>query len=173
MNFKQKLFKAGFVLADKLLPGYNYCRWGNDVKNFFAKRYMRHVGEKVNWGENIHVPYDFSIGNGSGVGNNAYIGYNVTLGDNVMMGRNVTIFTANHKTDRTDIPMVCQGFTEVSPLTIEDDVWICERVIITPGCCVIGKGSILAAGAVVTKNVEPYSVVGGNPARVIRMRVVR
>lgn len=170
MNIKRKIFKAAFVIVDKVLPEYNHCHWGNAIKNFFAKNHMKHVGEKVNWGKNVHVPLDFSIGNNSGVGNNAYIGYQVTLSNNVMMGRNVTIFTANHNTSRIDIPMVQQGFTEISPLFIEDDVWICEGVIITPRCCRIGKGSILAAGAVVTKDVAPFSVVGGNPAKLIRKR---
>lgn len=53
---------------------------------------------------------------------------------------------------------------------IEDDCWIGTRVIMTPGRK-IGKGSILAAGAIVTKDVEPYSIVGGNPARVIKKRI--
>lgn len=170
MNLKQKVFKGVFVLADKILPPYNYCRWGNRVKSYFAKNHMNYVGRNVNWGKNLHIPYDFSIGNESGIGNNAYIGYGVTLGNNVMMGRNVTIFTSNHITNRIDLPMSEQGFTTTSPLCIEDDVWICEGVIITPRCCRIGRGSILAAGAVVTKDVLPFSVVGGNPAKLIRMR---
>ncbi|MDO5424825.1 MAG: acyltransferase [Eubacteriales bacterium] len=170
MNLKQKIFKLAFVLADKILPPYNHCRWGNAIKNCFAKRHMKYVGSNVHWGKNLHVPNDFSIGDFSGVGNNAYIGYGVTLGNHVMMGRNVTIFTSNHNTDRVDVPMSEQGMSRVSPLCIEDDVWICESVIITPKCCRIGEGSILAAGSVVTKDVQPYSVVGGNPAKLIRMR---
>lgn len=60
--------------------------------------------------------------------------------------------------------------TEISPIVIGNDVWIGDNVIISTGCCQIGDGSILAAGAVVTKDVEPYCVVGGNPAKVIRYR---
>ena len=62
-----------------------------------------------------------------------------------------------------------QGFTEVDPIVIEDDVWIGARVIILKGVT-IGKGSIIGAGSVVTKDVEPYSIVGGNPAKLIRKR---
>ena len=87
-----------------------------------------------------------------------------------MIGRDLKIFTKNHKSDRTDIPMRLQGFTEISPLVIGNDVWIGDDVIITAGCCHIGDGSILATGAVVTKDVEPYCVVGGNPAKIIRHR---
>ena len=66
--------------------------------------------------------------------------------------------------------MRLQGASEFSPLVIGNDVWICDNVIITPSCCNIGDGSILAAGAVITKDVDPYTVVGGNPARVIKHR---
>lgn len=54
-------------------------------------------------------------------------------------------------------------------IIVEDDVWICENAIICSGIH-IGKGAIIAAGAVVTKNVEPYSIVGGNPAKLIKYR---
>lgn len=57
-----------------------------------------------------------------------------------------------------------------SPLEIGYDVWIGARVIVLPGCTRIGAHSIIGAGAVVTKDVPDYAIVGGNPARVIRMR---
>ena len=86
-----------------------------------------------------------------------------------MMGPDVMIYTKNHNTERTDIPMIEQGNTQPRKVTIGDDVWIGARAIILPGVT-IGQGSIVAAGSVVTKDVEPFSVVGGNPARVIKVR---
>lgn len=74
-----------------------------------------------------------------------------------MMGTDVVIITRNHAFDRTDIPMMHQGFEEERPVVIGNDVWIGDRVII-------------AAGAVVTHDVPPYAIVGGVPAKVIRMR---
>lgn len=159
-----------FIAADHILPAYDRCKWGNRLKNVFARRAFAYVGKAVNWGKNLTLASDFQIGDNSGVGDNARISNGVTVGDDVMIGKNLKIFTINHKTDRTDIPMRLQGFCETSPLTIGNDVWIGDNVIITPGCCRIGEGSILAAGAVVTKDVEPYCVVGGNPAKVIRYR---
>ena len=85
-----------------------------------------------------------------------------------MMGPDVMIFTQNHKNDRLDIPMMLQTDPK-RPVVIGDDVWIAARAIILPGVT-IGKGSIIGAGAVVTKDVPEYAVVGGNPARVIRYR---
>lgn len=85
------------------------------------------------------------------------------------MGPSCTIIGMNHNTDRTDVPMIQQGYhAKVAPV-IEDDVWIGAKKTILPGKR-IGTGSIVAAGAVVTRDVPPFSVVGGNPARVIRQR---
>lgn len=170
MGLKQKICKASFRILDTLLPAYNHCRWGNSLKNLFAKGAFLSVGKRVNWGKRLSISSSLKIGDDSGVGDRAYIASGVTIGNNVMIGKDLKIFTQNHRTDRTDIPMQQQGFGEISPLVIGDDVWIGDSVIITPGCSEIGSGSILAAGAVVTKDVAPYTVVGGNPAKIIRHR---
>ena len=170
MNRWRQINRMAFLLTAYLLPAYNRCRWGNKLKNVFAKNAFSHVGESVNWGKNVLISADFTIGDFSGVADNARIPKGVTVGNDVMLGRDLKIFTKNHKYDRTDIPIRLQGFTEISPLVIENDVWVGDGVIITAGCCHIGEGSILATGVVVTKDVEPYCVVDGNPAKVIRYR---
>lgn len=170
MNKWRQLNRIAFHLADRLLPSYKLCRWGNKVKNTFARNAFSYVGKNVNWGRGVLISADFQIGDFSGVGDGARIPQGVTIGNDVMIGRNLKIFTKNHKSDRIDIPMRLQGFTENSPLNIGNDVWIGDNVIITTGCSQIGDGCILAAGSVVTKDVEPYCVVGGNPAKVIRYR---
>lgn len=86
-----------------------------------------------------------------------------------MMGTDVTVITRNHRFDRTDVPMMKQGFEDEKPVYIGDDVWIGDRVIILPGVHV-GNGCVIAAGSVVTKDVPRYTVVGGVPAKVIRER---
>lgn len=170
MGMWKQINRVAFHLADHLLPAYNHCRWGNRLKNVFARNAFGYVGKNVNWGRKVMVSADFQIGDYSGVGYGARIPKGVTIVNDVMIGRDLKIFTKNHRSDRTDIPMRLQGVTEISPLIIGNDVWIGDNVIITPGCCNIGDGSILAAGAVVTKDVAPYCVVGGNPAKVIRCR---
>lgn len=62
-----------------------------------------------------------------------------------------------------------QGWADEKPVVIEDDVWIGLRVTILPGVT-IGKGSVIGASAVVTKSVPPYSVVAGNPAKIVKTR---
>lgn len=108
------------------------------------------------------------IGSYSGLGINSLIQEEVYIGNYVMMGPNVSIYTKNHKTS-LDKPMIFQGFEKPKKVVIEDDVWIGANVIILPGVR-IKKGTIIGAGSVVTKDTEEYSVVGGNPAKIIKHR---
>ena len=93
----------------------------------------------------------------------------VKIGKYVMMGPEVHIYTQNHDFQKTDIPMSQQGFAEEKPVVIEDDVWIGSRVTILPGVRIC-SGSIIGASAVVTKDVLPYCVVAGNPAKIVKTR---
>lgn len=86
-----------------------------------------------------------------------------------MLGRQTHIFAANHTFDRPDIPIFEQKEVHRKQTIIEDDVWIGMRVIILPGK-IIRQGTIIGAGAIVTKNFDAYSIIGGNPAKLIRQR---
>lgn len=90
------------------------------------------------------------------------------IGKNVMMGPDVTILTHTHNIERIDIPMRLQGM-RVAEVVIGNDVWIGMRVIIMPGVKV-GDGVVIGAGAVVTKDVPDFAIVGGVPAKIIRYR---
>lgn len=109
------------------------------------------------------------IGDNSGIGINAVIPDGSIIGANVMMGPNCFVHSRNHSFDRTDIPMIQQGFTERKPIIIDDDVWIGRDVTIMIGRH-ISRGSIIAANCVLTKDYPEYSVIGGNPSRLIKMR---
>ncbi|MBD8488659.1 acyltransferase [Echinicola sp. CAU 1574] len=110
------------------------------------------------------------IGDNSNIGHLSYIGCSgyIEIGNNVMMSPRVSIYSENHNFENADIPMKDQGVTR-SFVKIEDDCWIASNSIILAGVT-IGKGSVIAAGSVVTKDVPPYSIVGGNPAKVIKNR---
>ena len=73
------------------------------------------------------------------------------------MGPDVVIFTMNHKTERVDVRIGAQGMTDRKKVTIGNDVWIGQRVMIMPGVT-IGDGSIIASNAVVTKKTYPPTV---------------
>lgn len=130
-----------------------------------------HVGKNVNVDKNVALSKQLQIGDYSGIGKNSVIQGKVIIGENVMIGPDLYVFTTNHNHERTDVPMRLQGFGKEEPVTISDDVWIGARVIILPGV-VVGKGSIIA-GAVVTKNVPEYTVVGGNPAKELKKDIKR
>ena len=130
-----------------------------------------HSGSNINvekgaffgFGHQVH------IGNNSSLGQDCKILGPVFIGDNVMMGPDVVVLTANHDFSRTDVPMIQQGMTSTRPVKIGNDVWIGARVILLPGVT-IGDGVIIGAGAVVTKDIPPYAVAAGNPARMLRSR---
>jgi len=138
------------------------------------------VGDKVTIGSYALIrptgKYGGEIGAGLRVGNNsnigpfAYIGCSgmITIGNNVMISPRVSIYAENHNFSRTDIPMKEQGVTR-EEVIIEDDCWIAANSVILAGVTV-GRGSIVSAGSVVTKDVPPYSVVGGVPAKIIKTR---
>lgn len=92
----------------------------------------------------------------------------IKIGNNVRIAPFVQMIAANHRFDDTSRPITGQG-TEPKSITIEDDVWVAGRVIITAGVTV-GTGAVLAAGAVVTKDVPAGCIVGGVPAKLIRHR---
>ena len=98
----------------------------------------------------------------------------IIMGDHIMTGPNVTIITGGHRMDVKDKPMSMITDSDKLPendkdIVLEGDNWIGANAIILKGVT-IGRGAVVAAGAIVTSNVEPYSIVGGVPARKIKMR---
>jgi len=92
----------------------------------------------------------------------------LTIGSHCAVAAHVVFASVGHGYSRTDIPMVEQPSTK-NEIVLENDVWIGANAVVIGGVT-IGEGSIVGAGAVVTKDVPPYSVVGGVPARIIRDR---
>lgn len=109
------------------------------------------------------------------IGNNTYIGQNafirgeggVTIGSHCMIAANVVIYSYNHAYEDNQIPF--SNTNIYKEVIIEDFVWIGRNVNIVPGVR-IGKGAVIGMGAVVTKDVTPFSIVGGNPSKVIKTR---
>ena len=159
------------LFAKWLPPSYTplfggFAKW---LRKICGKLILAKCGKKVNIEHGANFSSKVSLGNNSGIGINASLGGKVTIGDNVMMGPHCIIYTRNHEFNRIDVPMCEQGFRPEQPVVIGNDVWIGGRVIILPGVN-IGNGAILGAGAVVTKDVPQYAVVGGNPAKIIKYR---
>lgn len=162
---------------------YIFLKWLPVSTGFMGKtceylRYICAVNIFKRCGKNINIERGAHFGNGklieiddySGLGVNCLIPSNIKIGKYVMMGPEVIIYNTSHIFDNTVIPMYLQGSEISQPLIIEDDVWIGARVIVLPNVKRIGRGSIIGAGSILTKDVPEYAIVGGNPAKIIRYR---
>lgn len=120
----------------------------------------------------VHIdsPGKLSIGSHSSINRGSVIncGGGVTIGNNVLIGPNVTIYSQNHSYIDKKVLIKEQGYDK-SPVLIEDDSWVAASCIILPGVK-IAQGTVIAAGSVVTKSTEPYSVYAGVPAKKISER---
>lgn len=172
MKIKKLICLVAYYGFAKYLPASTtpMTRWTRKIRFAICRPIFDQCGDNVN----IERGADFSTGGGILIGSDSGLGVDCTvhgpirIGDNVMMGPDVTILTHTHNIERTDIPMGLQG-SIIKEVIIGNDVWIGMRSIIMPGVK-IGNGAVIGAGAVVTKNVPDYAIVGGVPAKVIRYR---
>ncbi len=174
MSIKRLFFLMLYKLILSRLPASSSPFLGRPSKALRAWA-CRHLFLRCGRNVNIDRMVSFGlgrnveIGDSSGVGRNSSITEHIRIGDDVMIGPGLQVFASNHRMERTDVPIRVQGNTEVLPVTIENDVWIGANVMILPGRKV-ATGTVLAAGTVLTKDFPEYSVVGGNPSKLIRSR---
>ena len=115
----------------------------------------------------IWTPWNLTIGDFVAIGPHAEI-YNVaktTMGSNITVSQDTHLCTASHNIAYLKKPLVFKQ------IMIDDSAWVAAKSIVLPGVA-IGEGAVVAAGSVVTKDVEPWTVVGGNPAKFIKKRVL-
>lgn len=117
------------------------------------------------WRAAFYQPSGIAIGAHSIIGNDCFLDgrRGITIGDNVNVGGYVQIYTLEHNPQAHDFG------TQGGPVVVHDRAYVATRATILPGV-VIGEGSVVAAGAVVTKDVDPYTIVGGVPAKPIGTR---
>ena len=161
---------------------YNNFKYGliwiicNDILSRFPSKRIRHLGLKllgikmsqnVRFYQGFHIrsPKGISIGEGCSIGPKVLLDgrKGLYIGKNVTIAYEAIVWTLNH--DYNDIHFSGKG----ASVTINDFAWVCSRSIILPGI-VIGEGAVVASGAVVTKDVPPYAIVAGVPARIIGQR---
>lgn len=146
------------------------------VSDFFVLHQIRHfvfslVGLKLGRSSRIHMGVRFFSPRGVTIGEDTIVGFRTFLdgraplmiGDHVDIASEAMIYNSEHDLGSEDFRVI------EAPVTVEDYVFIGPRAIILPGVK-IGKGAVVAAGAVVSKDVEPFTIVGGVPARVIGER---
>jgi acetyltransferase-like isoleucine patch superfamily enzyme len=162
------LWLWGCLTGFKFLLSHYFMRIPSQtIRHSILKLWGLKLGERslIHMGAEIRNPQGIEIGSTSIIGHNCTLDGRggLNIGNNVNLSSEVMIWTMQH-----DPQSSCFG-VESFPVVIEDYVWISCRSIILPGVT-IGKGSVVAAGAVVTKSVQPYSIVGGVPAKTIGQR---
>ena len=164
------------VVKLSLIPSYLYDKF----LAFFYKKTMKYCGKGVYlrpMSSDLKGLWNLSIGDGTSIpkGSTFYCTIApLTIGKKVIFGPKPTIITGNHRIDIVgkyimDVTDAEKCPEHDAPVVIEDDVWCGANVTILKGVT-IGRGSVVAAGAVVTKSFPPYSIIGGVPAKLIRMR---
>lgn len=144
-------------------------RW---IKRWYCRHYygLRNVHPKFLASFGLgNVSCDVRAGAYAFIGPDCLIYPRVTIGDYSLLGNNVTILGADHNYRQAGIPIVFNGRDEIPATTIGRDCWIGAHAIIMVGVT-IGDGAIVAAGSVVTKDIEPYWIYGGVPAKKIKRR---
>ena len=138
------------------------------LRRYFVTAFIDKCGKSIRVKRNADVSMFIEIGDYSELGTNCIIQSNTSIGDYVIMGPDVKIYTKNHGHYDISIPIALQPII-CETVKIGNDVWLGANVIITPGVT-IGDHVIVAAGAVVTKDVPDYALIGGVPAKIIKYR---
>lgn len=167
---KKILIFTYYIIAAKL-PDHAFP--GGNLFNKFRIFLLRKI---IPIGQLCVIQRSVYVGDGNNVSIGSYCRINdhvkldnVRIGNYVMIARNTQVLGKMHRFDDVNIPMLLQKGIPQSQTIIEDDVWIGLNVIIMPGVK-ISSGCIIAAGAVLTKDTEPYGIYGGVPAKLIRFR---
>jgi len=116
----------------------------------------------------IYMPWNFEIGDQSSVGEHAYI-YNlgrITIGNRTTISQRAHLCAGTHDFTDPALPLL------KPPIIVKDQAWVCADAFVGPGVTV-GEGAIVGARAVVIKDVEAWDIVAGNPARVVRKRIMK
>lgn len=159
---------TGSVLFE--LPGLKALR-AAAYRSLFDIGTSFHIGAQTIFYTEHGLGGHLHIGNGVRIGAQIVIDHSggCEIGDNVWISHRAAIFTHEHPMHGTKVNV------ETAPapkkLSIGDNAWIGYQAVILPNVSLIGEGAIVGAGAVVTKDVPPYAIVGGNPARIIGQRV--
>jgi acetyltransferase-like isoleucine patch superfamily enzyme len=170
-RLKNEFFEFTETLLSVFPGGIGKILRRNFYKPFFKKcghTFYTALRVKIQGAGNIVVGDNVAINYGVWIAANKHPDGGIVFGNNILIGPYSIIHSGNHKFKDPSIPICKQGF-EFKQINIEDDVWIAGRCTILAGVT-LGKGSVVAAGAVVIKDVPPYTVVGGVPAREIAKR---
>ena len=151
----------GIIIGENCIIGCPFnIKLGNNFNCFGGNYLLAYDDGKLEIGDNVSMNFNVMIN----ASNNGMI----ILGNNVLIASNVVIRSSNHIFQNRTVPIYQQGHKS-GIIIIGNDVWIGSNAVILPNVK-IGDSSIIAAGAVVTSDVEPFTIVGGVPAKKIKSR---
>ena len=167
----QRIWECARALLCRPTPFF-MRRWRVFVTKMFGGLYKGRG--KISWTASlsrkcrVDYPWNVTIGEKSSVNDGAWVYAlgKVTIGKNVCVGEDVKLLTGSHDVNSPTFDLVTR------PICIGDNAWIATGAMVMPGVT-IGEGAVIAAGSVVSKDVESWTVAGGNPARFIKKRVLR
>jgi galactoside O-acetyltransferase len=151
-------FKIGVNVE---ILGFENIELGHDI--YFANYSHIYANDKgsIKIGDNFGMNYNSQLGAAFG---------KIIIGNDCAIAPNCVLRASNHRFEASDIPMIKQGHS-YGEIILKDDIWIASNCVITANTT-IGRGSVIGAGSVVTKDVPAYSIMGGVPATLIRKRSV-
>ena len=136
------------------------------IRRSAGKLLFDHAGKGMNIGRKCRLSNHVSLGDHSSIGDNSYVSGTLNIGDMVLIAPQCVFLGLDHVFDKNTLE---HKGSESKPITVKSHAWIGYGAKILPGVTV-GEYSIVGAGAVVTKDVEPYTIVAGVPAKLIRKR---
>lgn len=174
-----KILGGGCLLVNKITRGgvmrytmFKIARFPSiAIRTIFYKSFGASIAKNVvfHFGTEIRAPWGLKVGKGTIIGDNNILDARngIVMGENVSLSSNVSIYTRqhNHRSPNYD----CDFPGRKQNVEIQDRVWLGSNVVVLPGVS-IGEGAVICAGAVVTKDVNPYEVVAGIPAKKVGER---
>lgn len=170
LTIRRKIFYLLYNIIGKSLPRtyMPYSLGAKQIRSFLIKNFIDKCGENIKVESAVLLSPSIEIGDNTEINEFCRIRANVKLGKDILIAPGVQFLSINHGYENINVPMREQKNNE-GFIIIEDDVWIGTNTIILQNVTV-GAHSIIAAGAIVTKDVPAYSIVGGVPAKFIKSR---
>lgn len=165
-KFKRLLWDIVWFFFGRPTPRWCLNGWRCFLLRLFGAKIGK--GVRVQGSVKVWQPWKLKIGAGSWIdgGVSLYSVDEITIGSNAVVSEGAFICTATHDISSEVFELVTK------PIGIADSAWICARAVVMPGVS-IAEGAVVAAGAIATKNVSPWTVVAGNPAKEVKKRAIK